>query len=175
MKLKSIGKKEDIFIAIDKNIEDKWFTEISFIINNYKFPTEGQENLSFLCADFEYCEIAINDESTKNYKDNYFWNISNDELIKSWNKYFNARTIEELEDEEVELFDKKFVKSMLPLDSRFFNIWTFIGYNDGENWHWKVWETINPKEILNFKISIKGLNNVLKETSSFLREEILLD
>ncbi|OXB10142.1 hypothetical protein B0A68_22650 [Flavobacterium reichenbachii] len=109
------------------------------------------------------------------FKDDYFWQITDNELIKNWNKYLNSKTIEELEDPEVELFDKKFNAVKIPFTSRFFNLWIYIGYVKDDIWYWKVWETINPKEILNFKISSLSLNEVLIQTPIYLREKILLD
>ncbi|WP_165770641.1 hypothetical protein, partial [Flavobacterium reichenbachii] len=130
--------------------------------------------LSFLCVNFEVFKIAI-DNVPEMFKDDYFWQITDNELIKNWNKYLNSKTIEELEDPEVELFDKKFNAVKIPFTSRFFNLWIYIGYVKDDIWYWKVWETINPKEILNFKISSLSLNEVLIQTPIYLREKILLD
>ncbi|WP_374173590.1 hypothetical protein [Flavobacterium tructae] len=174
MKQKEIGTKKEIFIAIDDKISDKWFSKISFIINEYDFRYNEEENLRFLCVDFEVFKIAIDNYPTI-FKDDYFWSINNDELIKKWNTYFNSKTIEEMENPEIELFDKKFNTVKIPFISRFFNLWVFIGYLKGDIWHWKVWETINPKEILDFKISAQSLNELLIQTSNYLRENILLD
>ncbi|KFF06432.1 hypothetical protein [Flavobacterium reichenbachii] len=174
MKIKEIGNKKDIFISIDNNISGKWFSKISFIINEYDFQYNEEENLSFLCVDFECFKIAI-DNDPKVYKDDYFWQFTDDEIIKKWNKYFNSKTIEEMEDPKIELLDKKFNDAMIPFDSRFFNLWVFIGYLKDDVWYWKVWEARNPKEILNFKISAQSLNEVLLQTPIYLREKILLD
>jgi hypothetical protein len=174
MKIKELGTKNDIFIAIDNEISGKWFSKISFIINDHDFGYDEEENLSFLCVDFEVFKIAIDNE-IQMYKDDYFWSISDDDLIKKWNKYFNSKTAEEMENPEIELFDKKFNAVKIPFTSRFFNLWVFIGYIKDDTWHWKVWETINPKEILNFKISVKSLNEVLIQTPNYLRKNILLD
>ncbi|KUJ62168.1 hypothetical protein AR687_09095 [Flavobacteriaceae bacterium CRH] len=172
--MEEIGAKEEIFIAIDNNVSGRWFSKIAFIINEYDFEYNEEENLSFLCVDFEVFKIAI-DNVPEMFKDDYFWQIDDNELIKKWNKYFNGKTIEEMEEPENELFDKKFYEAKIPFDSRFFNLWVFIGYIKDDIWHWKVWETINPKEILNFKISAQSLNKVLIQTPIYLRENILLD
>ncbi|WP_264530891.1 hypothetical protein [Flavobacterium sp. N502540] len=172
--MKQIGIKNEIFIAIDEKISNRWFSKIVFVINEHDFRYNEEENLSFLCVDFEVFKIAI-DNDPKVFKDDYFWSINNDELIKKWNNYFNSKTIEEMEDPEIELFDKKFNTVKIPFTSRFFNLWVFIGYLKDDIWHWKVWETINPKEILDFKISAKSLNELLIQTPNYLRETILLD
>ncbi|KIC03718.1 hypothetical protein [Flavobacterium sp. JRM] len=172
--MKEIGTKKEIFISIDSNVSDRWFSKISFIINDYDFEYNEEENLSFLCVDFECFKIAI-DNDQEVYKDDYFWQFTDSEIIKKWNKYFNSKTIEEMEDPKIELLDKKFNDVMIPFDSRFFNLWVFIGYVKDDVWYWKVWETINPKEILNFKISAQSLNEVLVQTPIYLREKILLD
>ncbi|PIF30740.1 hypothetical protein CLU81_1187 [Flavobacterium sp. 9] len=174
MNTKEIGTKTEIFISIDHNVSGKWFSKISFIINEYDFQYDEEENLSFLCVNFEVFKIAIDNESQM-FNDNYFWSFTDDELIQKWNKYYNSKTIEEMEDPEIELFDKKFNDVKIPFNSRFFNLWIFIGYIKDDVWHWKVWETINPKEILNFKISAQSLNEVLIQTPIYLRENILLD
>jgi len=174
MNLKGIGKSESIFLSINENIEDKWFSEISLLINNYNFPMKGKENLSFLCTDFESYRMALGENSLKKYDDDYFWKISNKEIIRLWNKFFTARTIEEMEDNEVEFFDKKIMNSRLPFDSRFLNLWTFVACLKENNWYWKVWKTINPVEIMNFKIPESELISFLDNTTSYLRNEILI-
>ncbi|MFT5890891.1 MAG: hypothetical protein ACI9Y7_000989, partial [Dokdonia sp.] len=119
MRFKEIGKKENIFISINTAIEDKWFTDINFVINNHIFSIEEKENLTFLCVDFKSLIIGLQDNSLKKYDDNYFWSVSDNEIIRLWNKFFNVKTIEDMEDEEIVLFDEKFTNSRLPFDSRF--------------------------------------------------------
>ncbi|WP_337966807.1 hypothetical protein [uncultured Flavobacterium sp.] len=174
MNTKEIGTKKEIFISIDNNVSGRWFSTISFIINDYDFEYNEDENLSFLCVDFEVFHVAIENQ-TQMFKDNYFWSFTDDEIIQKWNKYFNTKTIEEMENPEIELLDEKFHTVMIPFNSRFFNLWVFIGYIKDDVWHWKVWETINPKEVLNFKIAAQSLNEVLIQTPIYLRENILLD
>lgn len=174
MRFKEIGKKENIFISINTAIEDKWFTDINFVINNHIFSIEEKENLTFLCVDFKSLIIGLQDNSLKKYDDNYFWSVSDNEIIRLWNKFFNVKTIEDMEDEEIVLFDEKFTNSRLPFDSRFLNTWTFVAYLDDATWCWKVWETINPSKILNFKVSEAELLSFLEETTRYLEEEILL-
>ena len=175
MNLKKIGQKENIFISINTAIEDKWFTDINLVINNYTFPTEEKENLTFLCVDFKSLIMGLQNNSLKRYDDNYFWSISDNEIIRLWNKFFNIKTIEEMEDEEVILFDEKFTNSRLPFDSRFLNIWTFVAQLNDTTWNWKVWKTINPSEVLNFKVSDAKLLSFLEETTRYLEDEVLLD
>ncbi|MFB9079004.1 hypothetical protein ACFFLS_10100 [Flavobacterium procerum] len=172
--MKEIGTKKEIFIAIDKEISGKWFSKISFVINEHNFGYEEQENLSFLCVDFEVFKIAIDNE-IQMYKDDYFWSFTDDELINKWNNYFNSKTIEELEHPEIELFDEKFNTAKIPFTNRFFNLWTFIGYVKEDKWQWKVWKTINPEEILHFEISTQSLNEILIQTPDYLRKEVFLD
>ncbi|WP_338765647.1 hypothetical protein WAF17_02075 [Bernardetia sp. ABR2-2B] len=167
--IKNFGMKESIFFHLTYEKEEHEFGFLSLIINNEEILNlEG--NFSFLCVDLE-CFYYDNSSA---YKDNFFWQKTEKEIIESWNLFFNSRTLEEIDRPEVWAFNDNFCRVKLPLDSTFFDEFVFIGYRDDEGFfHIKMWEKFNAQYVKDYSVSFEEFKKLANEISEFLRIEIL--
>ncbi len=164
--IKEIGNSKEVFISIKRESLDNYFAELTLVINGEIVINKVTGYLGYLCVSFEGFEGRV-------FPDNYFWTIDNTALIRMWDKYYNARTLSELNDSEVMFFDTKFVESSLHFTSDFFDEWALVAYSDKINLHLKLWKINNADIVHDFIVSKNAFNEVINGTIEWLRSEVL--
>ncbi len=125
-----IGSKNKIHFQVES--QSGTFAKHLLTINNHLL-IHAEGNLSFLCVDLEGVQFIWNDR----FQNNYLWKIHPSKLAQLWKVFFNARSLEELESEDVVLFDFNIQQVQLPFKSDFFDEYIFIGFKDEVNWYLK--------------------------------------
>lgn len=161
-----IGVENEILFLIQKE-EPGSFGSMSLIMNDFKLIDQQQGNLNDLLRDIE----IFNHNFQNSFEDEFFWKEKNYPIIDNWNRFYGAKTLEDLEDPIVIDFNTLFYRVNLSFDSEFFDEFVLIGCKKGDSFYMKVWKKDFAESIYDFKVNSNDLLLTFKE----LEENLHLD
>lgn len=158
-----IGVENEILFVIQKE-EQSSFGLMSLIINDFKLINLKIGNFNNLLRDTE----IFNHNFQNYFEDEFFWEEKNYRIIDNWNRFYGAKTIEDLEKTDVINFNNHFYRVNLSFDSEFFDEFVFIGCKKGSFFHLKVWKKEFAEKIYDFKLKSNFLFSTFKELAEIL-------